>query len=320
MGGVFDMGHETLVGGAIAADYPGQASAVHASTAARVSVGGNLRTQMTPWLIVLCVAVLLVLGWQQHEYRYITAESGWGYALGILGGSMMLALLLYPVRKRFRPMSRLGQVRWWFQMHMLFGVLGPTMIVLHSNFNLGSTNSAVALISMLTVAASGVVGRFFYTRTHYGMLGHKQALQALQSEEQRHLRALAPIIEHAPKLKESFSQFQQRLIPDDRGLLAAFSCVLTLGAEARKTQRFARKEVRRIVKTVAARQSWPRSRSKLYRRRAYNEIRLYAAAVVKVAEFDFYQRLFALWHILHLPLFILLIITGVFHVVAVHMY
>ena len=314
------MGHETLVGGAIAAEYPGGVAAIPQASSGHVPVGRGFRARMTPWLIVLCVILLLALGWQQREYRYISAENGLGYALGILGGSMMLALLLYPVRKRFRPISRLGPVRWWFQMHMLFGVLGPAMIVLHSNFNMGSLNSAVALFSMLTVAVSGVVGRFFYTRTHYGMLGHKQALQALQDERQRHLRALASMIEHAPRLKESFSRLQQRLIPDDRGLLAALWCVLALGAEARKTRRFARKEVRRIVDAVARLQSWPRARSRLFRRRAYKEIHFYVATVVKVAEFDFDQRLFGLWHVLHLPLFILLIITGVFHVVAVHMY
>ena len=33
-----------------------------------------------------------------------------------------------------------------------------------------------------------------------------------------------------------------------------------------------------------------------------------------------YERLFSVWHILHLPLFIMLVITGFIHVIAVHMY
>ncbi len=314
------MGHEMLVGSTLAADLrngsPPPAPVVRAGAASK----SMWRQRLTPWLIGLGTLAVLALGWQQRDYRYITAESGWGYALGIIGGSLMLALLLYPARKRWRFMARLGRVRSWFQMHMVFGVWGPALILLHANFRLGSTNSAVALISMLLVAASGLIGRFIYTRTHYGMLGHKQALNALHDEKQRHLRAIAPMVENSPKMKEWFARLQQRIIPEDKGLPSALASVLTLGAQARRTQRLARREVRRIVRGVAKRQTWPRSRSRTFRRRANAEIRLYIDTVVKVAEFSFYERLFGLWHVLHLPLFILLIITGVFHVVAVHMY
>jgi hypothetical protein len=40
----------------------------------------------------------------------------------------------------------------------------------------------------------------------------------------------------------------------------------------------------------------------------------------RVAQFSFYERLFALWHVLHLPIFLLMIISALFHVLAVHMY
>ena len=40
----------------------------------------------------------------------------------------------------------------------------------------------------------------------------------------------------------------------------------------------------------------------------------------KVVELNFYERLFSLWHVLHIPLFAMLVITGIGHVVAVHMY
>jgi hypothetical protein len=46
--------------------------------------------------------------------------------------------------------------------------------------------------------------------------------------------------------------------------------------------------------------------------------RLHAAR--RVAEFEACERLFAAWHILHLPLFVMLLVVGVVHVVAVHVY
>ena len=39
-----------------------------------------------------------------------------------------------------------------------------------------------------------------------------------------------------------------------------------------------------------------------------------------VLEFRAFQKFFSLWHALHLPLFVMLIIAGTVHVVAVHIY
>jgi hypothetical protein len=40
----------------------------------------------------------------------------------------------------------------------------------------------------------------------------------------------------------------------------------------------------------------------------------------RVAEYQAYVSLFSWWHVLHLPLFFLLLIAGVVHIVAVHVY
>jgi hypothetical protein len=42
--------------------------------------------------------------------------------------------------------------------------------------------------------------------------------------------------------------------------------------------------------------------------------------VRRIAELGTYERLFAFWHVLHLPLFFMLLVAGIAHVVAVHMY
>jgi hypothetical protein len=49
-------------------------------------------------------------------------------------------------------------------------------------------------------------------------------------------------------------------------------------------------------------------------------VRLHLAAVRKAAAFEFYDRLFGLWHVLHLPLFIILIFAAGIHVVAAHLF
>ena len=110
---------------------------------------------LRPSLSELVVAAALLLGWHNSEEGHLTPETGVGYWLGIAGASAMLLLLLYPLRKRMKSLRGLGSVGGWFRLHMVLGLIGPALILFHSNFKLGSLNSNVALFSMLTVAASG---------------------------------------------------------------------------------------------------------------------------------------------------------------------
>ena len=49
-------------------------------------------------------------------------------------------------------------------------------------------------------------------------------------------------------------------------------------------------------------------------------ISTYLEAARHAAQFSAYERLFSLWHILHVPFVFMLVISGVVHVIAVHMY
>ena len=49
-------------------------------------------------------------------------------------------------------------------------------------------------------------------------------------------------------------------------------------------------------------------------------VKHYTLALRRTAAFKVYERLFSLWHVLHLPLFFMMIITAVIHIFAVHLY
>ena len=125
------------------------------------------------------VLITLFRGWLDRDDLSRTAESGIGYALGIIGGVLMLLLLLYPLRKRARFMQRLGPVKWWFRSHMILGIVGPMCILFHCSFHLGALNSNVSLLCMTLVAGSGLIGRYLYSKIHYGLYGRKITLQEL---------------------------------------------------------------------------------------------------------------------------------------------
>ena len=46
----------------------------------------------------------------------------------------------------------------------------------------------------------------------------------------------------------------------------------------------------------------------------------YFSTIQKITVFSFYEKLFSMWHVLHLPLFLMMLISGIVHVIAVHMY
>ena len=139
-------------------------------------------------LLLFVTAVVLLYGWTQRGDNYLTAEEGTGYILGIVGGSMMLLILFYPLSKRAALITRIIPSRYWFGVHMFLGTVGPALILFHANFQLGSTNSTVALFCMLLSAASGIVGRYFYTSIHHGLYGKRITLMELKQKiENDHL-------------------------------------------------------------------------------------------------------------------------------------
>lgn len=260
-------------------------------------------------------ALMIVAGLALPTERYINPQYGIGYALGIIGGSMMLALLIYPLRKRKHSLSFLGSIAGWFRVHMVLGVVGPLAILYHSNFSLGATNSNVALVCMLTVASSGLVGRYLYSRIHHGLYGRRASLLELSRDAER-LRQHSGELRLLPGLMDEIERAEKRI--------GAPSIMLLRPALAAWRQR---SELRRMtallhhaVSIAAARSSVVSEQRERLTQAAlsYVEARLLAAR--RVAEFESSERLFAAWHILHMPLFIMLVVVGIVHVFAVHLY
>jgi uncharacterized membrane protein YdcZ (DUF606 family) len=138
----------------------------------------------------LLAILITYFGWIGRTERNITAEEGLGYILGIVGASLMAALLLYPLRKRVRFLRFLGTTKRWFFWHMVLGIIGPILILFHSNFALGSLNSRISLYCMLLVSGSGLIGRYLYSHIHNGLYGRKTTLRSLTKKEQRNIANL----------------------------------------------------------------------------------------------------------------------------------
>lgn len=308
------------------AALPRQAPEVHRPPAARkIPPGrengrGRVRVKRGPLLFSMAVAALLIFGWSFPTERYITPHRGVGYALGIAGGSMMLLLLLYSARKRVRWLKFLGPTVGWFRYHMILGVLGPLCILYHANFGLGAANSNVALFSMLTVAGSGLVGRYIYARIHHGLYGSKTTLQELR-EGAEGLRAQSGAFAFLPELVSRLEAAEQRVVAGAPAIpLLGIPRLVAVGARVLAARLQLRSYVRRGLREAARHSSALAGERRRLQRSAYAYIDRRLAASRRVAGFQAYERLFSLWHALHLPLIFMMLAAGVVHVVAVHIY
>jgi hypothetical protein len=268
----------------------------------------------------IALLVVLYLGWSFPTERYITPTRGFGYALGIIGGSLMLLLLVYSARKHFRWLRFLGPTPAWFRFHMVLGIAGPLCILFHSNFKTGAANSNVALFSMLTVASSGFIGRYLYAHIHYGLYGRKLELGDLQASASG-LRELSGGVSFLPDLVTRLEVAEERLLAcGPRLSLLGFLKPLVVRLAAVKARWQLRRYVRRGLRTSARKSAVVATESKRLRRTANAYIDRRLAATRRVAEFQGYERLFSLWHALHIPLIFMLIIAAIVHVIAVNVY
>ncbi|MGI9259875.1 MAG: hypothetical protein ACR2QQ_13655 [Gammaproteobacteria bacterium] len=263
---------------------------------------------------------VLVLGWTGKESREISAEEGIGYALGIFAVLCMVVLLVYPVRKRLRILKLIGPTRDWFRVHMMLGVAAPLAALYHCNFSVGSINSRVALVSALLVAGSGLIGRFLYAKVHRGLYGRKtdfkELLKKVGSGGPEGCRAVT----FMPELIERVTAFDRSVLVPPKNVFSSIKLLLRLIALSRlqhwKLVRFAQRRFREQASRSPAVATHRKHLERSTRRYLSDHLR----QVRRVAEFNAYERLFALWHAVHLPFFLLLVVSVVIHVWAVHAY
>lgn len=267
----------------------------------------QIARHLSAWVFTLFLVAAVYVGWQIRDEYIVDAAYGTGYVLGITGGSMMLLLLVYPLKKRL-PRSRwlLFSTPTWFRIHMFLGLVGPLLVLYHCNFSLGSTNSNVALASMLLMVSSGLVGRFIYSKIHHGLFGRKievkDLLDALTSE-----RMSIDGAQSNSTMTDTQRSVISRYDParfHQRSVFRSFGSGMAISLQAGR-------DARRLRKEAGAAGANPEQLQLLLR---------YLHTVRRLAGLHFYERLFSLWHMLHLPIFFMLLITAVVHVYAVHVY
>lgn len=145
----------------------------------------------------VCAVVIAIVLWQFDGWTYYaTALATRGYLpahkllkpsgtvglpLGVAGAIAMFSTLPYAARKRWKPLARLGPTSKWLEVHIFFGIVGPVLVTLHTSFKFNGL-VAVGYWLMMTVWASGFIGRYLYVRIPKTIRGVEMTRQEIQAE------------------------------------------------------------------------------------------------------------------------------------------
>ena len=269
------------------------------------------------WLTAL---VLAAGAWIAGRFELYTPGSDPGYYMGLTGSILMALLLLYPLRKRVHFLQRAGELRHWFKLHMFLGIAGPVLVIYHSTMKVGSLNAAVAFYSMLVVAGSGIIGRFIYTKIHHGLYGRQATLRERQERLGLAGESVKSKFHFAPRIEERLKSLEAYATDQTRPELLGVRRFVALAVRTRYVYWRSMREVRRRLSRAAVERGWAPHKRAYRIRLARRMLKGYLRELQEVAQFRTYERLFSLWHVLHVPFVFMLVFSAIVHVVAVHMY
>ncbi len=150
-------------------------------------------------ITIVFLLALTVYGWDYYtlsaadrpfspKHALLKPSGSIGLKLGFLGMFVFFLIFLYPLRKRWPWLMRIGSTKHWLDIHVLLGLSAPFIIAFHSSFKFRGF-AGIAFWIMASVSASGVVGRYLYSqiprRVNAAELSRKetQELQAQLSQQ-----------------------------------------------------------------------------------------------------------------------------------------
>jgi len=282
-------------------------------------------------VFILIVAIVTILGYFfLSPQKLFKPGDDIGYNVGLAGGVMMLALLLYPLRKRVRFLGNLGVLPTWFRWHMVLGILGPLTIVFHSTYHVyipffhptGSLNAAIAMICMLLVSGSGTFGRFFYTKIHHGLYGRQATVNEIKAGLEQ-AGDVKSTFSFAPEIEQKLDWFRVQSEENAQaGKLGLFR-FLAIGIRTELLTRSLVKELHNVMYSQAHENNFSAAQMNSMEVMFLENKRLiksYLSAVRDASQFHTYERLFSYWHIFHIPLVYMMVFSAFYHVYAVHAY
>jgi len=250
-----------------------------------------------------------------HRYGYLKEypviyEPGKGvwHPLGWIGSGMMVSMMLYSVRKRIAWFSSFGSLRHWLTAHMFLGILGPLFVTLHTTFKFGGI-IATSFWSMIITMIFGILGRYIYVQIPRSLAGTQLEVHDIECTIET---IDAQLSKYSGGIKISdFSKVINAadIDPENIGLLKTL--LVTLQSDVTISYRIF--QLNRILKTNY---HIPRK----IRKEIDFLLKKKAALIRKRNYLSTSHRLLHYWHIVHIPLAIVMFLIMMLHVVIYYLF
>ncbi len=230
-----------------------------------------------------------------------------GQSAGVLALAIFLFLWLYPLRKKFRWLGFTGSIAKWLDVHSLAALGLPLLVAMHAAWRFGGV-IGIGFWSMMVVWASGIVGRYLYSRIPRSQAGVELTIEEIAAQRQSLLEEIArrsglevaaidAALDADPTPTEGLGLWQTfvRMIADDR------------------RRRRAAKKLRQEIRRRPMQRKGDMSALKDVLRLANREMALTQQSRMLGAT----QNILRFWHVAHRPLAITALVAVAIHVAVV---
>ncbi|MFI5309893.1 MAG: hypothetical protein ACHQQ3_01560 [Gemmatimonadales bacterium] len=127
----------------------------------------------------------------RHPMHAWLRPSGYiGQSAGIAALLIFVFLWLYPLRKKWKALAFTGSIGRWLDVHVTAALTLPLLLAIHAAWRSDGV-IGLGFVAMLVVCASGVVGRYLYTRIPRAKSGVESTREEVSAERRELIERLA---------------------------------------------------------------------------------------------------------------------------------
>lgn len=245
----------------------------------------------------------------RHSLHPLLRPSGGvGQSAGIAAFAIFVFLWLYPLRKEWRRLAFTGAVGKWLDVHVASALLLPLLLVTHAAWRSDGI-IGLGLVAMFVVIASGIVGRYLYTRIPRAKSGVELTREEVAVARGDLLQRLAETTGLPLASVEALLTVEGAA--DQRGLWPAMRRMLLNDV----TRRRRRRELRHRWAAMAGTSGNTLAGRALDEAVALADREIALDQQVRMLEST--QRVFRFWHVAHRPFAVTALVAVLIHIVVV---
>jgi len=231
-----------------------------------------------------------------------------GQSAGILALLIFLFLWLYPLRKKFRWLSFTGTMAKWLDTHVLSALALPLLVAIHSAWRFEGL-IGLGFWSMMVVWASGIVGRYVYSRIPRGKAGVEMTIEEIAAQRK-------DLIEEISKRSGLDAELVAKTLSTGMSTPAKGGVGATLYRMIRDD--FARRRGARALRRLWKERGWTKRKADRKMIPAMLQLARREMALGQQARMlSATHAVFRYWHVLHRPVAIAALVAVIVHVAVV---